>query len=135
MAAELRTVSWLVIQGTIRTQILTPNTRYAAYLVMKVSRRAYGLGSVASDVSVEVGDKVQRGRAYLCRRERVIEEYRRFPSIREDGWLEIELGEFFSGEEDEEVSMSLMELGHQLKGGLILEGIEVRPKHGLTNTH
>jgi hypothetical protein len=44
--------------------------------------------------------------------------------------LEIELGEFFSGENDEEVKMSLMEVkGHHLKGGLIIEGIEIRPKH------
>ncbi|GMY21814.1 F-box protein PP2-B15-like [Fagus crenata] len=48
---------------------------------------------------------------------------------REDGWMEIELGEFFSGEAYEEVKMSLMEVkGYQLKGGLIIEGIEVKPK-------
>lgn len=51
------------------------------------------------------------------------------PSKREDGWMEIELGEFFVGEEGEEVIMKLMEVkGYQLKGGLIIEGIEVRPK-------
>jgi hypothetical protein len=61
---------------------------------------------------------------------RVAEGDGRVASEREDGWLEIELGEFFSGENDEEVKMSLMEVkGHHLKGGLIIEGIEVRPKH------
>ena len=44
--------------------------------------------------------------------------------------MEIELGEFFSGEANEEVKMSLMEVkGYQLKGGIIIEGIEVRPIH------
>jgi len=51
---------------------------------------------------------------------------------REDGWMEIKVGEFFSGEKEEEVTMSLMEVSYPLKGGLIVEGIEVRPKHHLT---
>ena len=35
--------------------------------------------------------------------------------------MEIELGEFFSGEANEEVKMSLMEIkGYQLKGGLVI---------------
>ena len=63
-------------------------------------------------------------------RKRVIEGTQRTLNEREDGWLEIELGEFFSGEANEEVKMSLMEVkGYQLKGGLVIEGIEVRPKH------
>lgn len=148
--AELRTVNWLEIEGKIRTRMLTPNTLYAAYLVMKASHRAYGLDSTPSEVSIVIGNKVNRGKAYLCnkdenkrnmetlfygnRRNRVIQEredggYIQVPSKREDGWMEIEIGEFFSGEGDEEIKMSLMEIGHQLKGGLVLEGIEVRPKH------
>ncbi|OMO98637.1 Phloem protein 2-like protein [Corchorus capsularis] len=51
-------------------------------------------------------------------------------SEREDGWMEVELGEIFSGENDEEVKMGLMEVkGCHLKGGLVIEGTEVRPKH------
>jgi hypothetical protein len=52
----------------------------------------------------------------------------RVPSKRDDGWMEIELGEFFCGEADEEIEMSVMEVGFRLKGGLVVEGIEVRPK-------
>ena len=63
-------------------------------------------------------------------RKRVIEGTQRTSNERENGWMEIELGEFFSGEANEEVKMSLMEVkGYQLKGGLVIEGIEVRPKH------
>ncbi|XP_061371937.1 F-box protein PP2-B15-like [Gastrolobium bilobum] len=151
-AAELRTVDWLEIEGKIRTRILTPNTSYGAYLIMNVSHRAYGLDSSPSEVSVVVGNKVQRGKAYLgpkdeskvqmetlfygSRREILRNTAIRdqedigilLPSKRDDGWMEIELGEFFSGDGDEEIKMSLMEVGYQLKGGLILEGIEVRPK-------
>ena len=61
---------------------------------------------------------------------RVIEGTEGISNERKDGWMEIELGEFFSGEANEEVKMSLMEVkGYQLKGGIIIEGIEVRPIH------
>ncbi|KAG4913888.1 hypothetical protein JHK82_054473 [Glycine max] len=147
-AAELRTVSWLEVEGKIRTRILTPNTSYLAYLIMNVSHRAYGLDFAPSEVSVMVGNKVHRGKAYLgdkdenkremealfygnrteVLRNAAFQEGIPFPSKREDGWMEIELGEFFSGEGDEEIKMSLREVGYQLKGGLVLEGIQVRPK-------
>ena len=48
-----------------------------------------------------------------------------------DGWLEIEMGEFFNSRlEGEEVQMSVvekLESGNK-KGNFFLEGIEVRPK-------
>ncbi|XP_028780938.1 F-box protein PP2-B15 [Neltuma alba] len=149
VVAHLRTVSWLEVKCSVRTGILTPNTWYGAYLIMKVSHRAYGLDSAASEVTVEVGNVVRKGKSYLCsrcereqkmetlfygnRREMLrgspgTEEDQKFPSTREDGWMEIELGEFDSGEEDQEVKMSMMEAGYQLKAGLILEGIQIRPK-------
>ncbi|RDX62756.1 F-box protein PP2-B15 [Mucuna pruriens] len=128
---ELRTVSWLEIEGKIESRILTPNTSYGTYLIMKISRREYGLDSVACEVSVTVGNKVQSGSVYLYQKDENKSENKRIrvPTRREDGWMEIEVGEFFSGETNQEVTMSLMEVGYQLKGGLILEGIEVRPKH------
>ncbi|KAK7839770.1 f-box protein pp2-b10 [Quercus suber] len=61
---------------------------------------------------------------------RVIDGTEGISNERKDGWMEIELGKFFSGEANEEVKMSLMEVkGYQLKGGIIIEGIEVRPLH------
>jgi hypothetical protein len=152
--AELRTTDWLEIRGKMKTKILSANTTYGAYLVMKIYDRAYGLDPIPSEISVAVGDQISRGTAYLrsrgdgkkqqmeslfyrnrreTLRNRVKEEEEgdgRVPSERGDGWMEIELGEFFNGEaSDQEVKMSLMEIkGYQLKGGLVIEGIEVRPK-------
>ncbi|KAL7254480.1 hypothetical protein ACSBR1_008793 [Camellia fascicularis] len=48
--AELRTIWWLEIHGKIRTQTLSPNTTYGAYLIMKISHHAYGLDSMPSKV-------------------------------------------------------------------------------------
>ena len=56
-----------------------------------------------------------------------------YPKKREDNWFEIEVGEFFIEEgEDMELEMTLMEVkaGHW-KNGLIVEGIEIRPKGDL----
>ncbi|KAH9755364.1 F-box protein PP2-B15 [Citrus sinensis] len=56
----------------------------------------------------------------------------RFARESDDGWMEVELGEFISGDEEDdhrEVKMRLRKVkGYQLKGGLVSEGIEVRPK-------
>ncbi|KAL3523400.1 hypothetical protein ACH5RR_016234 [Cinchona calisaya] len=51
---------------------------------------------------------------------------------RGDGWMEAKLGEIFiNGGQDVELDMSLMEIkGGNWKSGLIVQGIEVRPKEG-----
>ncbi|KAF5737755.1 SKP1 interacting partner 3-related family protein [Tripterygium wilfordii] len=145
-------MSWLEIKAKISTRKLSPNTKYGAYLIFKISDRGYGLNLIPSEISIQVGnDQVHRNTVYLQRiqdgkkqqmehllygnriqmlKSRVCEGEGRVPSERNDGWLEIELGEFFCGDDDKEVEMSLMEVkGHHFKGGLIVEGIEIRPKH------
>ncbi|XP_076913297.1 F-box protein PP2-B11-like [Bidens hawaiensis] len=53
------------------------------------------------------------------------------PKQRKDGWMEIELGEYFvkEGEEGGELVMSMKEVkGRNWKGGIVIQGIEIRPK-------
>ncbi|KAJ0079813.1 hypothetical protein Patl1_22334 [Pistacia atlantica] len=148
--AELKSVSKLEIEGKIRTQKLSPNTRYGAYLIMKTNSGAYGLDLVPAETSVEVGSQsVSSNKAYLTNQDakkqqmeclfysnrrqmlkpRVLDSGINGVIERKDGWMEIEVGEFFNGESDEMVKMSVREIkGYQLKGGLVIEGIEVRPK-------
>lgn len=54
----------------------------------------------------------------------------KYPKEREDGWLEIELGEFFNqGGDDKEVEIGVNEVkAGDWKGGLLVQGIEIRPK-------
>ncbi|XP_022746686.1 F-box protein PP2-B15-like [Durio zibethinus] len=135
--AVLRTTDWLEIRGNIRTQMLTPNSTYGAYLIMKISDRAYGLDSMSSEITVEVGNQQVSCSSVVLEHhqesKKQMEMWKSSEGIvseREDGWMEIELGQFFTGENDEEVKMSLMEVkGCHLKGGLVIEGIEVRPKN------
>ncbi|KAL8527876.1 hypothetical protein ACS0TY_005625 [Phlomoides rotata] len=148
--AELKTVERLEIQGKIRAQTLSPNTHYSAYLIFKLSNHAYGLDSIPCEVYITLNDTILKANTARLRnpddkkqhlqslfygnrmqtmKERVIGGDEKMAGEREDGWLEIEVGEFFVGESDEEIEMNVMEVkGYQLKGGLIVEGIEVRPK-------
>ncbi|KAJ1409312.1 Phloem protein 2-like [Sesbania bispinosa] len=137
--AALRDVCWLEIRGMINTPVLSPNTQYAAYLVFKmIDARGFRNRPVELSVSISYGHSSTKN---VCldpstepiqpRSHNRVEGLQR-PIVRGDGWLEIEMGEFFnSGLEDEEVQMSVLEIrGGNWKNGLFLEGIEVRPKEG-----
>ncbi|XP_059439734.1 putative F-box protein PP2-B12 [Corylus avellana] len=162
--AELISVCWLEIRGKINTGMLSPTTLYTAHLVFKATTGSFGFENQPVEVEVGVvgsagGHKrsvfldAERGRrlrhqivrrrgrrftrsGILCQpcRPRVKEEDGECPKERGDGWLEMELGEFFNGGEDDddgEVEMSVLEVkGGNWKGGLIVQGIEIRPKRG-----
>ncbi|KAL0797537.1 hypothetical protein Bca101_052711 [Brassica carinata] len=135
------------ITGKIQTGALSPNTSYGAYLIMKVTDRAYGLDLVPAETWIKVGngeketntsnlscldDKKQlMERLFYGHREQRMMATKE-PRVRGDGWMEIEIGEFETGREggdSKEVVMSLTEVkGYQLKGGIVIDGIEVRPK-------
>ncbi|KAK9050386.1 hypothetical protein SSX86_030644 [Deinandra increscens subsp. villosa] len=150
---ELRMTSWLEVEGKINTRILSPNTMYRAYLIVQVSHhRAYGLDIVPCEVSVEVDELCSRGTVILsheactkrpfervcdgnkvkgeCSRSRLEDKVCRVGCERKDGWLEIDLGDFYNEGEmcEKEVKMRLREVnGVHLKGGLIVEALEIRP--------
>nr|TKS11172.1 F-box family protein [Populus alba] len=159
--AELISVCWLEILGKINATMLSPATLYTAYLVFRPTRGLYGLDYQPVEVGVGlVGSERGKRNVYLdsergwrqqyhfvsrriglfnrCRivgmpaSEPARENNGQYPNKREDGWLEIELGEFFCKEgEDGELEMSVQEVkGGDWKGGLIVEGIEIRPKEG-----
>ncbi|PWA39588.1 F-box domain, Phloem protein 2-like protein [Artemisia annua] len=134
--------SWLEVEGKISTRILSPNTMYKACLIVQVAHhRAYGLDVLPFEVFVEVGDFRSRGTILLSHSERSKHPKKvlnltydqvhisRVCHERNDGWLEIELGEFYNeGFGEKEVKMSLREVdGVHLKAGLLVEGIEIRP--------
>lgn len=158
--AELIGVCWLEIRGKMNACMLSPETLYGAYLVYKTTAGAYGFEHQAVEVTVGLaGTEGCKRSVYLdAERERqqryqiVVRRVGLFshsravglqepvaateerdghgPHEREDGWLEIELGEFFNKEgEDGELEMSILEVnGGDWKGGLIVQGIDIRPK-------
>ncbi|TYH49962.1 hypothetical protein ES332_D10G172500v1 [Gossypium tomentosum] len=127
--AKLKNVGRLEIKGKVKLNTLSSNTNYEAYFVFKLVRDRYGFRHtpVELDVSIE-------GTAAGEVRSVILDPPRNMPQQakeRVDGWLEIEMGEFFNGfENDRTVEFSLREdHDDQPKRGLIVQGIELRPKH------
>ncbi|VFR01735.1 unnamed protein product [Cuscuta campestris] len=150
---ELVMICWLEMTGKMKTRMLSPHTTYVAYFVFKLAGRAFGLDSLPSEITIKVGGYESHKIAYLRRkpdakqallervflqnrmeilRSRLEEGQECVVRERGDGWLEIELGEFYNddgNDQDKEVEMCVREVkGGHLKGGLIVEGFELRPK-------
>lgn len=153
--AYLNHVCWLQIKGVISSSMMSPETNYAAYFVFNFSENSYGFGDVEVKSSIKMEgdeDELMRKSYYLQRR--VVNRGRRalmhssqgqgqgqgqeqeqehilYPTRRNDGWFEIELGHFFSTATrgEDRVQVEITQLGSHWKRGLMVEGIEIRPKH------
>ncbi|XP_061342638.1 putative F-box protein PP2-B12 [Gastrolobium bilobum] len=136
--AKLVKVSWLEIHGRINTLALSSDTHYAAFLVFKMID---AFGFQHKPVVCSVGTFGFRGCTKKVCLDPNLEETQldasfqglQRPSVRSDGWLEIEMGEFLiSGVEDEEVEIQISaweKKSQWWKHGFYLQGIEIRPKH------
>lgn len=138
--AYLLQVRRLEIVGKINSGMLSPGTKYAAYLVFN-NDDCSGFEEVEVVASIgivggETKDKTitvdwwdpQDYEPEGAERSWCGYEY---PKLREDKyWVEVELGEFFNGgpEEDVELELMVMQWDHDWKHGLAVEGIEIRPK-------
>ncbi|KAM0846806.1 hypothetical protein ACQ4PT_055428 [Festuca glaucescens] len=159
-AAKLRGVWWLEIRGKIHSMLLSQNSVYAAYMVFKLADDGFSqLDFPFQEASVSVGGGESTRRICLQgymkagddgvpRKHLSVSSTRHYtllhprrgavpltddivlPRKRADGWMEVELGEFYNEEGDDgEVSSSLMETkGGVWKDGLVLWGIEIRAK-------
>ncbi|MCD9638068.1 hypothetical protein HAX54_021773 [Datura stramonium] len=157
--AELLDVCWFDISGKINTNMLSPDTRYGAYLVFTTKFRTYGFENQPAESSVGIAGHERETQpvhldpqgghrryryqvvprrlgifthhmAHILRQEVEDTPKGHYPKQRSDGWTEIELGEFFVKKGQEaEIEMSLKEVkGGDRKCGLIVEGIDIRPK-------
>ncbi|CAI0545760.1 unnamed protein product [Linum tenue] len=128
--AELQYVWWFDIKGRIETRMLSPATNYAAYFVFQFSRERRGFSDKAIDLRVQLEKSGEEEAESKCV---IIDPPDGVPKPyqeRGDGWLEIEIGEFFNDiGVDDTLLCNLMETdGSFFKAGLIVEGIEFRPK-------
>ncbi|XP_029129526.1 LOW QUALITY PROTEIN: F-box protein PP2-B11-like [Cajanus cajan] len=135
--ADLRFVWSIVFRGVINTLVLSPNTQYVAILVFKM---IYPESFYNCPMELSVGILGGHGSTkFVCLdpiikfpNDRVVGLQR--PILRSDGWLEIEMGEFFNTDLEAEVQMSVTEVMDDdnddvnVKCGLFIEGIEIRPK-------
>ncbi|EEC74225.1 hypothetical protein EE612_014410 [Oryza sativa] len=108
------------IRSKIDSMVLTPNSTYAAFMVFKIADGLYELDTSPHDATVSIGENESR---------REVAFTGRYPERRADGWMEVELGEFFNEDgEDGAVYMRLMSEGPNRMRGLIVLGIEIRMK-------
>ncbi|XP_050373832.1 putative F-box protein PP2-B12 [Argentina anserina] len=129
--AELKLVWWLDIKACIETKNLSRGTTYAAYLVYQLSQHRYGFESpLVSRISYQQSEV---GTVHSV----ILDPTPARARNRRDGWIEVEIGEFFieEGDDDDDgdvIECSVKEVSYS-KRGLIVEGIEVRPKEILLN--
>ncbi|KAG6582460.1 putative F-box protein PP2-B12, partial [Cucurbita argyrosperma subsp. sororia] len=130
--AVLQRVWWLEIKGSIEARNLSLQTNYGAYLVFRLVEGPYRCrGFKKRPVLLQVyfeGAEVEEGKtAILDPREGSLV----VSQEREDGWMEIEMGEIFNESEDDgSIIFHVKEVDDfTMKSGLIVEGIEIRPKN------
>jgi hypothetical protein len=127
----------LEIHGKIDSKILSQHTTYVVYIVFRVDARWHGLDYPCQETYVNLGKSNLTHNvclaghlvhAWLMAMCDVIPEDTLCPNRRDDGWMELKMGEFHNNEgEDGEVSISLTETS-TVKSGLVVLGFEVRPK-------
>ncbi|XBI50005.1 hypothetical protein VPH35_113481 [Triticum aestivum] len=158
-AAQLWGVWWLLIRGKIHSTMLCRNSKYAAYMVFKLADEFSKLDFPFQVASISVGgndsstrqvclqaymedgdDGVSRKHILRSSWESYLPHTKRraipltdavmLPRKRADGWMEVELGEFYNGEGcDGDVFVTLMETeAGNFKSGLIVWGMEIRTK-------
>ncbi|KAH6816173.1 hypothetical protein C2S51_020993 [Perilla frutescens var. frutescens] len=124
-AAELTESRHLFIEGNIKTKMMSPETSYAAYLVYGFADMYANLRSAVSIIRKNSYHE-SSGDDYGDEQAKIV----RFQEGdgREDGWMEIQLGEFYVDfGEDGELQVQLLDTSGNSKNGLIVEGIEFRP--------
>ncbi|TXG72477.1 hypothetical protein EZV62_001056 [Acer yangbiense] len=137
VVARLKVVCWFEIVGKINTSLMSPMTTYIAYLVFKSTHDFYGFDNNPVEAIVGLaGSNGQKRIVYFHpNRQGIVpgDDHGLFPKTRRDGWLESELGEFFyeSTDEEGELSLTILEIHRgNWKQGLVVQGIEIRPKNG-----
>ena len=125
---------WFNVTGSINPRLLSPETRYDVVLVFRFGRRRSGFTDKQVNVSLTSEGGMNTYTSHV-----VLDPPGPGVVIRDDGWMELRLGEFFSQyqqDEDKEeeyddasVSFRIWETNnHDTKNGILIEGVEFRPK-------
>ncbi|KAF7825164.1 putative ripening-related protein 1 [Senna tora] len=123
--AKLNYVWWFEVKGSFQTKHLSPNTAYAVFFVFKFEREKRGFKDKYVEFTVNYEGSINGSlkRLILDPPENAVQQ-------REDGWMEVEMGDFFNeNEHDDLVQFRIWETdGFYTKEGLVVEGVEFRPK-------
>ncbi|GER39840.1 F-box family protein [Striga asiatica] len=132
--AELLAVCLFEIRGKISTKMLSPGTCYVAYLVFTLKPEADGFYNNPAEAFVELaGHESERRSVFIHSDGAHTANDSKHPTQRGDGWMEVELGEYFvEGGEDADLELGVHNVWNMRNGnwksGFVFQGIEVRPK-------
>ncbi|KAL2469516.1 putative F-box protein PP2-B8 [Abeliophyllum distichum] len=130
MVVELLWEWGLDIRGRIETQMLSPKTHYAAYLVFKLGKHFRGFESEKGIIKFVKYDKDYEAerRATTLHLQPVKSRNGKIAVRRSDGWMEVQLGMFYNDlGDDGPVEAWFLGNNDYIKSGLIVEGIEFQP--------
>ncbi|GLT87688.1 hypothetical protein SLE2022_057550 [Rubroshorea leprosula] len=128
--AELIANPRIIIHGRINTRMLSPKTRYKAYLVFKLAHKAEGFQNEPIEATVLLGGaEVSKRNVYELQAEsEIVRNGDHYPKERGDNWLEVELGEIeFTKERGGDLEIYLEERIDDNRRGVIIQGMEIRP--------
>ncbi|XP_054781975.1 putative F-box protein PP2-B12 [Prosopis cineraria] len=134
--AKLNHVWWLDIKARVKVNdLLSPGTIYSAFFVYKLEEE-HSMADRYVELSVNNEESVSGSHRRVIldpssKHSIMKKKQRASARKREDGWMEVEMGEFFiSGHYGCEgfTEFRLWETNGYIKDGLIVEGIEFRPK-------
>ncbi|KAK0582580.1 hypothetical protein LWI29_027299 [Acer saccharum] len=115
------------IGGKITTSLLSLMTTYVAYLVFAENLICWvDYDPAKVTIGLSRSNNGQNQTVYIHRERQDGDDDVFYPKKRAYGWLETELGEFFSG--GDEKSELLITIKSEMKEGFIIQGIEIRPK-------
>jgi len=133
--AALREAYRFEFNCRMNTRVLSLRTRYSVYIVFKKADNWCGFKGVSIEAVVGIVGE-ESFRSFICfdthgkgqaRKRKVVAK----PELREDGWMETEIGEFYNEGglmSSDEVEISTVEGKYaQQKRGLVILGIEIRP--------
>ncbi|GKV46121.1 hypothetical protein SLEP1_g53128 [Rubroshorea leprosula] len=129
--AKLLDVCWFEFYGRINTLMLSPKTRYKAYLVFKLADRTHGFRNSPIEAAVVLlgGAEVSKREVYVQAESGIVGNGDQYPKGRGDNWFEVELGEIdFTKERrtDGVLEIHLQRLTGDWKSGVIIKGMEIR---------
>ncbi|KAI3469955.1 hypothetical protein Pfo_026618 [Paulownia fortunei] len=120
--AEIKYTKMIRIQGTVKTQMLSPYTYYGAILVFGSTEDFPVSHKANTSIKILGGEPDD----YSRKQDRIV--HFQTGIVRADGWMEIEVGDFYVGLGDNtEIQVQLAALNGYPKSGIIIEGIELRP--------
>ncbi|KAL8160299.1 hypothetical protein V2J09_001836 [Rumex salicifolius] len=118
--AELREVNWLEVKGSFNAKMLTPNTEYEVLydVEMKPCAEGFSCHPVRISLTDTKGCKTENSKC--------------LDQFKGKGWKQISIGKFRSPSECEcesksKIEFSLHETNAQIKKGLVVRGVIIRP--------